>query len=229
MLCNQKPVSLFLIVCCAVMLASSTYAQTTVKKFTMVNGIVVPFELVVTLDTPSNLSVVLDQLYDATLTWGQVTGANYKLEHRASRSGYWVKVYGGGGQSHTIEDLELGEHLFRVSACADGECGLPTPPRKVTVVNPDDQDSDGIINALDLCADTDFNSDTVDSRGCSDDQIIELYGFSGESLINCIDRATGAVREAGSCTTNEDADSDQDGIIDAQDAYPRQSATQCFP
>lgn len=93
-----------------------------------------------------------------------------------------------------------------------------------------DVDFDGVSDLDDLCPNTDIASaGYVDTSGCSTEQIAELYGPSGPTIISCVDRATGAVREATSCNVDEDADSDQDGVIDSDDSYPLQSSTQCYP
>ncbi|GAA6140088.1 hypothetical protein NBRC116583_38350 [Arenicella sp. 4NH20-0111] len=81
-----------------------------------------------------------------------------------------------------------------------------------------DSDDDGISDEFDICANT-TNGEPVNGGGCSASQQV--------ALVNCIDTVNGQENVRLSCYDFESQDTDRDGIIDANDAYPHQSALMC--
>ena len=80
-----------------------------------------------------------------------------------------------------------------------------------------DDDNDAVINGLDLCPDT-AAGETVNSDGCSDDQLDDDEDGVQNSLDLCPDTAAGAVNSDG--CSNDQLDDDEDGVQNSLDLCP---------
>ena len=58
------------------------------------------------------------------VSWGAVPQAtSYTLEQSGNGGSNWSTVYSGSGTSTTVSNLAGGDYLYRVQACASGNCG----------------------------------------------------------------------------------------------------------
>jgi len=197
--------------------ALPSYAQTSVKRYTQVNGVFIPFTAYIAPKAPSTFTASFVFPYGAALNWNETLDTtHYQLEHKAPNSSEWVIDYSGGETNYSLTDLEIGQNSFRVVSCGGNLCGLPTAVRSIVVGVPDDSDSDGVFDFEDVCAGT-INTDPVDSRGCS----LKQLDSDGDGVNDAIDQcpASTLIPDAQGCDAAQ-VDTDSDGVNDAMDQCP---------
>lgn len=200
----------------------SSSAQTTVKRYTQVNGVFIPFVVEVAPLAPSSFTANLVVPNGVQLSWNVTTDTTgYRLEHKAPGSTQWVVAYNGVQTSFSLSGLEPGQNLFRVLSCGGTMCSSPTATRSVVAGEPDDSDSDGVYDFEDDCADSP-ESETVDTRGCSLTQL----DSDGDGVNDAIDQCPGSTQSSNSqgCDATQ-VDADNDGINDAYDQCSNTSGT----
>ena len=199
-------------------------AQTEETRFLLVNNALLAFKVLVP-DVPVISSLTANGPDGANLTWSSsALATSYLLEVQRAGSSIWATEYQGSSTSFSVQNLELGNNSFRVSACGDKGCSTPSAIASVYIDQ--DNDFDGVSDLDDFCSGTD-SGDTVNDYGCSSSQI-NNGGNPGGLAFQCINPQTGATSTDANCPI-ERRDSDFDGIVDIADEYPLQNATQCLP
>ncbi len=208
--------ALIVLVIC-VMNAVPSYAQTSVKRFTQVNGVFIPFTTYVAPQASTTFTADFVFPFGAQLNWNLTADtSHYRLEHKAPSSANWVVAYNGSETSFALSGLEVGLNSFRVVSCGGNLCSSPTATRSIVVGMPDDTDSDGVFDFEDACAGT-INTDPVDSRGCS----LKQLDSDGDGVNDALDQcpASTLTPNALGCDATQ-VDTDSDGVNDAIDQCP---------
>lgn len=110
----------------------------TIPSFAQTRTVIIPLDdgyfiiPIKGIDSPESIDGSQPSANSLTIEWSSSVGAtSYRLERFVS--GAWVLVYEGAGLSHTVDNLSVGNHLFRVLAC-DTSCGAPSDDLTFKVV-----------------------------------------------------------------------------------------------
>jgi len=203
-------------------------AQQTVKRFILVNNVLMPFTTQIAPSPPahSSLSAVVENPYKAVVVWSASANTDqYILERLNPTSNQWAVIYQGGATTFTAQDLSVGINTFRLRSCGGGLCGLTGPLVSVDVAELLDTDVDGVLDYTDTCSSTP-SGEAVDTNGCS---VSQLTDSDGDGVVDAYDVCSGntASDDVNLVGCTLDQDSDGDGVIDRDDAYPLQHNTQC--
>ncbi|TYK65110.1 di-heme oxidoredictase family protein [Colwellia echini] len=113
--------------------------------------------------------------------------------------------------------------LTSLSACGGEETTAPILNSDIdndTIVEINDADNDGVVDAIDICPNTPENA-TVDSTGCI---INEINDADNDGVVDAIDicpnTPENATVDSTGCIINEINDADNDGVVDAIDICP---------
>ena len=215
-LMRQSVFSLFLI--CSVLSIPSTvvHAQTEVTKFLPINGVIIPFQVLIAPFGQLDVNIQQVVPYSAIISWNETADTtSYKVERFDASSNLWQVLYHGANRSYHAQNLEAAAHLFRVTACGSGLCGTPSNQVSVVIDVQYDTDLDGVLDYQDNCTATLIGRE-VDDRGCSSQQRDTDEDGINDAFDLCPDTpAETAVSEAGCVPTT--VDSDGDGITNDLD------------
>lgn len=101
-------------------------AQTEETRFLLVNNALLAFKVLVP-DVPVISSLTANGPDGANLTWSSsALATSYLLEVQRAGSSIWATEYQGSSTSFSVQNLELGNNSFRVSACGDKGCSKPS-------------------------------------------------------------------------------------------------------
>ena len=196
--------------------AMNASAQQTIKRYVLVNNVLMPFDAQLLPVHPPSTSAVAQDPYKAVINWSaSINVTKYRVEQLDLISGVWNLVYQGDGLTFTAQSLAVGEVSFRISSCRDDSCSSPTPAVNVTIEEPLDTDYDGVFDYVDACPLTSFTQ-SVDANGCAVSQIDSDNDGVVDLLDLCPNSAPGAAVGAAGCVPTT-ADNDNDGVTNDLD------------